>query len=73
MKLKGIWYLVELSAQPETSFGYTLGAASIYEDVAKDTWRYHVKWQVIRKFQLSKKSLKAFELENGETEEEGKL
>jgi len=73
MKLKGIWYFIELSNQPKSSYGYALRGADIYKDVESNAWQHHVQWSVVRKVQLSRKALKTQKLQNDLTEGEDKL
>ncbi len=73
MKLKNIWYFIELSNQPRTSYGYGLRDADIYKDVASNAWQHHVQWSVVRKIQLSGKALKSHKLQNGSIEAEDKI
>lgn len=70
MKLKGIWYLVELSTLPKSVYGYEEGLISLHQDVSSEAWRFHVRWAVTDKVQLSKKSLKAKGLKNDPSFEE---
>jgi len=71
MRLHGIWYFVELSAEPLNLRGYPLADGEVYNALAKDFWRNQDQWSVTKKHQLSRKALKAFGLQNIQSDEQG--
>lgn len=71
MRLQGLWYFIELSSVPLCLRGYPASDESIYEMLVANNWRENSKWTVTRKTQLSNKALKAFNLQNVQTDEEG--
>lgn len=71
IRLYGIWYFVELSSVPLCPRGYPLSDVSVYDALAKGTWRNQDQWTVCRKAQLSGKALKVFGLKNVLRDEKG--
>lgn len=71
VRLRGVWYLVQLSKKPSCTHGYTLPDASLHEELQTHTWRDHERWSVVYKKQLSSKQLKAQNLSNEATKMEG--
>jgi len=70
MRLQGIWYFVELSAEPLNLRGHPFSEAELYNVIDKGIWRDQDQWVVVKKHQLSGKALKAFGLKNIQNDEE---
>lgn len=64
-KLSAIWYQIEISQWPVTSYGSLTSNEVLYEKLSKGTWTEDKGFCVIAKRQLSKKQLKAHGLTNG--------
>lgn len=71
VKLKGIWYYIEVEGPVETTFGHSLPRDAFYKDLISENWRYHLIWKVVKKVQLSKKALSKNGLVNSENEGRG--
>ena len=71
MRLKGIWYFIELSAAPLNERVCPVSDNSVYEALVSGAWRDQNRWTLTSKKQLSSKALKAHKLQNAYNCKEG--
>ena len=71
MQLKGIWYFIELSAEPLNEGVCPVSNNSVYRALNGGSWWSQDQWKLIRKKQLSSKVLKANNLQNEYNIKEG--
>lgn len=64
VKLSGVWYEIQISGALVSVFGRPLSLSQFYEDLEAANWRNHKCWSVVKKSQLSKKTLELHNLSN---------